>query len=268
MKFSERYGYKAKQTFQLENMDDNLRMDIWNILYENYFHDFTKHHEFSPYYELIKDIWTKIYKLNLENFYYSYPNLNNKYDNLEWFEIYDLIDLILEKNYNKTIVNEFNECLEKNNSAYRIIKNQICRITEKSEIDSIEESIENPNDSVQKHMNKALNLLSDRENPDYENCVKESISAVESLCKIILKENGIKSDNFTLGHALNEMSNSEEINLNADFKDGFKNLFHFTSSTDGMRHGEIKEEDVNFNLAKLMLVTCSAFTNYLQTTYL
>jgi len=284
MKFSEKYGYQSKPPFQIEDMDEHLRMDIWNILYVNFFYEFNENGVKSNFLEIASKIWNNIFRYDYEIFCNGFDirinnqipvfiKLKNSYFKLKWFEIYDLIEIILKNyfenlNLKKEFTNQLNECFERNNAAYRIVNTKIIRITEKCEIYSIEESSNNPHDSVQKHMNKSLNHFSDRENPDYENCVKESISAVESLCKIILKENGIKSDDFTLGHALNEMSKSEEINLNEDFKDGFKNLFHFTSSTDGMRHGGIEEGNVNFDLAKLMLVTCSAFINYLQTSYL
>ena len=38
MKFSERYGYtKPRDIFQLEEMDDALRTDLWNLFYKWYY---------------------------------------------------------------------------------------------------------------------------------------------------------------------------------------------------------------------------------------
>jgi hypothetical protein len=45
-------------------------------------------------------------------------------------------------------------------------------------------------DAVSEHLNTAIGFLSDRKNPDYRNSIKESISAVESLMKILA---GVKS---------------------------------------------------------------------------
>jgi hypothetical protein len=44
---------------------------------------------------------------------------------------------------------------------------------------------------------------------------------------------------------------------------GFKNLFRYTSDEDGVRHAAKDEPTVSFDEAKFMLVTCSAFVNYL-----
>ncbi len=88
---------------------------------------------------------------------------------------------------------------EKENYAYRIINNEITAITSEQEIQSIEDALENTNQysGVQQHLNQALKLMSDRQNPDYRNSIKESISAVESICKIVTNE-----DKATLGKAL------------------------------------------------------------------
>ena len=80
-----------------------------------------------------------------------------------------------------------NDCLEIENSAYRVINYQITPITSEQEIQSIEDALENthPYTGIQQHLNQALKLMSDRQKPDYRNSIKESISAVESICKIV-----------------------------------------------------------------------------------
>lgn len=52
---------------------------------------------------------------------------------------------------------------------------------------------------VKTHLRRALELLSDRENPDYRNSIKEPISAVESLSKVIAEKS-----NASLSKALEE----------------------------------------------------------------
>ena len=51
-------------------------------------------------------------------------------------------------------------------------------------------------------MQKALELYSDRQKPDYENSVKESISSVESMCSIIT---GLSGGAATLGNTLKKL---------------------------------------------------------------
>ena len=45
---------------------------------------------------------------------------------------------------------------------------------------------------------------------------------------------------------------------------GFLALYGYTSDESGIRHGGIDFTNVNFEDAKYMLVSCSAFVNYLM----
>ena len=68
----------------------------------------------------------------------------------------------------------------------RFVSGQIVPITDELEIREIEQACKTPFDGARTQLQKALGFLSDRENPDYKNCVKESISAVESVCKVMI----------------------------------------------------------------------------------
>ena len=51
--------------------------------------------------------------------------------------------------------------------------------------------------------------------------------------------------------------------IHGALKEAFDHLYGYTSSEEGIRHGSIKESEVDFDIAKFMLVSCSAFVNYL-----
>ena len=145
-------------------------------------------------------------------------------------------------------------------SAYRFVGENITAITDETEIKAIEETIEMARETkltgVREHLKTALSMLSDRKNPDYRNSVKESISAVESLAQIIAD----KSD-ATLGEALKIIEN--KTYLHGALKKGFISIYGYTSDEDGIRHAMLKESKVDFEDAKYMIVSCSAFINYL-----
>jgi hypothetical protein len=109
---------------------------------------------------------------------------------------------------------------------------------------------------VSKHIDTALKLLSDKQNPDYRNSMKESISAVEAVCKIIAK-----NENTTLGPALDAVA--VKTKLHQRLRDGFKALYAYTSDTHGIRHALKDDDQPEAEDAKFMLVSCSAFVNYL-----
>jgi hypothetical protein len=55
------------------------------------------------------------------------------------------------------------------------------------------------------------------------------------------------------------------MSLNKNLKEAFRNLYHYTSSAEGIRHaiGFTEEPNLNYEDAKFMLIACSAFINFL-----
>jgi hypothetical protein len=142
-------------------------------------------------------------------------------------------------------------------SAYRFLKGVITRITEKEEIKEIEEALEGSYTTVKTHLRRSLELLSDRETPDYRNSIKESISAVESLVANVLGEKG-----GTLGQLLKKMDT--DLKLHPALKTSFSNLYGYTSDEGGIRHALMENSVNDFHDAKFMLVVCSAFVNFVN----
>ena len=157
---------------------------------------------------------------------------------------------------------ELNALFEEEFVGYRMIAHEITPITNEVEINEIKTSLDIEFEGCKSHIKKGLSLLSDREKPDYKNSIKESISAVESICQIICKD-----DKATLGKALNKLEESG-IKLHRSLKEAFSKLYGYTSDEGGIRHAEgLFESNVSFEDAKFMLVTCCAFVNYLVGVY-
>ena len=111
--------------------------------------------------------------------------------------------------------------------------------------------------TVQIHLRRALELFSDRNNPDYRNSIKEFISAIESFC-IIFTGNS----KATLEQALKEIEKNHE--LHPALKNSFSSLYGYTSDSNGIRHSLLDESTLSQEDAKFILVACSAFVNYLS----
>lgn len=153
-----------------------------------------------------------------------------------------------------------NECFEKEYVGYRFVDRIIVPISDQNEITEIEETLGCRYDAVRKHISKANILLADRDNPDYENSIKESISAVEAICEILT---GIKGKEATLGKLLKKLEENGVI-IHAGLKSAFNTLYGYTSDANGIRHaGDIGGKSSTFEEAKFMLVSCCAFVNYL-----
>jgi hypothetical protein len=53
------------------------------------------------------------------------------------------------------------------------------------------------------------------------------------------------------------------IPMHPSLKSAFQNLYGYTSDANGIRHALLEEANLDFEDAKFMLVSCSAFVNYL-----
>ena len=111
-------------------------------------------------------------------------------------------------------------------------------------------------DGAHHHLQTALSLLAKKPEPDYRNSIKESISAVESVARVLGKESS-----KGLSDALDELS--KKANIHGALRAGFNSLYGYTSDKDGIRHALLDEPSVGFDDAKYMVVSCSAFVNYL-----
>ena len=155
-------------------------------------------------------------------------------------------------------VDSVNAILKEELSGYRFISGRIVQITSEEGIAAIEQALSIPDSlkPVRDHLSQSLSLLSDKKAPDYRKSIKESISAVESLSKIITKQN-----KATLGPALNAVE--KQTKLHGVLKEAFQKLYGYTSDAQGIRHALMDEATLDIEDAKFRLVSCSEFVNYL-----
>lgn len=179
-------------------------------------------------------------------------------------EVLDIIWFVCEWLYNNIVPQTdafyemFNSVFEQESVGYRFVDTKIVAITDENEIAEINMACNCKFDGCKSHMKKAVGFLADMENKDYKNSIKESISAVESVCQIIVGD-----DKATLGQALKVLKNNG-LNLHSALERAMSALYGYTSDEGGIRHCEgLFESNVSFEEAKFMLVSCSAFLNYL-----
>src|SRR5205814_4142658 len=99
--------------------------------------------------------------------------------------------------------------------------------------------------------------MSDRKNPDYRNSIKEAISAVEATCGMISGK-----PKATLGDALKVLR--EKGSVHPALEKAFSAIYGYTSDANGIRHALTEESNLTFSDAKFMVISCSAFVNYLR----
>lgn len=158
------------------------------------------------------------------------------------------------------IIQAVNLVLERELSGYRFVDGIFTDITDEQEVAMLEEALNDDEyPGVKAHLRRALELLSDRENPDYRNSIKESISAVESISKVIAKK-----PNASLSKALEEIDRRGKVKIHTALREGFMKLYSYTSNEYGIRHAMLDEPDLSADDAKYFLLSCTSFINYLK----
>lgn len=263
--FSHRKGLKKVRTaVQVDSIDGTLRNRLWNVFKTSYLDNIHFPAFLTAFGQFMRTFWDNYLKATFDTMPTGtssiYTTIMKYFFNCEWYEVYDFLEFFVNnfpiKTANDRFISACNNVLEQDLSAYRFVGGQITQITSEDEIVEIEEALETPLKPVKAHLEKSLELLSDRKSPDYRNSIKESISAVEAICRIIAKD-----EKATLGKALDLIE--EKVGLHGALKNAFSNLYGYTSSAEGIRHSLLDESTLSFEDAKFMLVSCSAFINYL-----
>lgn len=266
MVFSTRYGYKNVKP-QIETASDTLKRRIVAAFYKEEFDSYDTM-DWSGYTTGIEDMMIEM------GVPYEFPKNEiikqrnavalQKYilESKEWYLIFDFIERYLMLSDSTTVekmVPLFNRILEEEVSGYRILDRQVVPITNQAELSTIQGAYSTKYDSVNTHITKALTLYADRKTPDYENSIKESISAVEAMCCIITGMTGAQA---TLGKAIKKLKESG-VHIHSAMENAFSSLYGYTSDENGIRHGGIDFTSAPAEDTKYMLVSCSAFVNYL-----
>lgn len=242
--FSERYGYKPVRSAlgQFESMDDGLRVAIWNYLYA--YHLIPGH---EPAYgrtnQTVRYFWAEFMKKPLDAFdsFTALVDIRYWYDNAaEWYEIYDVLEF-----FSSAHPERINDILAREGSAYRAVDGRIVPITSPEEIIAVEEAA-----TASGRIQKAIELLASRQNPDVENIIKESMLAVEYAVKDATGEDVAKG--------------LEKIAMHSQLAQAWKNMYHWASQEPGVRHAAPEQSQVGMAEARYVLVAASAFVNYLK----
>lgn len=273
MDFSQRMGYlPASKVIQTDSIDMELRNMLWNVLSQCYWNDFDPPYhsssaiEGSNYETFSIRLYHAYYKTTIDNIPRGWveftERLKNDFLSSVWHRAYSLLEFIyenapMEGDNDEHFITLCNKIFETENSAYRFVAGKITPITSSEEINEIERAIASSDQyaGVRTHLQTSLGFLTDKQNPDYRNSIKESISAVESLVKHL-----VGNPSATLDGGLKVLEKSHK--LHPALKKAFSSLYGYTNDSDGIRHALMENSELTQADARFMLICCSAFINF------
>src|SRR5664279_703297 len=198
MTFSERNGYAEVRTIaQLESMDDRLRMALWNTLYQLYFADWETFESRGS--RLTRAVWTELLHADLARVPESPAAAGGHFKELvlkgEWHVVYDLLELVIDANdwfAPADLTETLNTVLSRHLAGYRMVQGKAAPVTDSAEVAEVTAALALPDRfaAARGHLDTALALFSDREEPNYANSIKESMSAVESMVLVVTGKKG------------------------------------------------------------------------------
>lgn len=282
--FSERYGYvKPVEVLHRDMVEPELANSLCSCydMLSRGFNRLTA--KLEDYEELEKYLWVDFLHKRHDDFYH-FGYGNNEVvattfiqdPSVPWFRKFDMIEKTLEyldKAYINTprgtdrqfqqvivaFVRNLNHFFKDLNYGYRIVDNLVVPVSSDEEVEAVKAAINSSKDNVRVHLHSALELYSKRPDADYRNSIKESISAIEAFCREQTGES-------TLGPALKKLGDKGVV-IPKMLTVAFEKLYAYTNQSDnGIRHALMDDDGIYVpgqEEAMFMLVSCSAFLNYL-----
>jgi hypothetical protein len=187
-------------------------------------------------------------------------------EKLPWDRVYDLLEyaVAMANTWKQLPIQETlaqaNVLLAREHSGYRFVAGQLSPIIDSAEIEEIERATHRTSktglEGVREHLTNALTLFGKRPKADYRNAIKEAISAVEGLVKLV---GGSRSGGL---HAALE-AGSSKLKMHPALKSALEKLYAYASDAEGVRHAIVEESTVDETEARFMIITCSAIVNLL-----
>ena len=267
--FSEREGFVQPKFVQIDDLDDDARMALYNA-YQSMSQHIPYDYRADQYWQTVVPQFLKMEmwhagsdgdgasgeaKMRIKRIFFECP----------WYESFDLIEFIYpiwghcltkcgRNNRIPLFKAAINQALEQENVGFRFLEGKFASIQSQEEQETIERAMDAPYAGARKQIRRAVSLFSARPNPDYANSIKDSIGAVESICEEISGEKGFSAAVNNLG-----------ISMHPAFQRAAKQLYGFTSDDAGIRHAATGEPPLQVNqaTARYMLIVCSAMVNFI-----
>ncbi len=279
MRWSERQGLREVRTLQTDGMDERLRIRLWNALQRSFLanldtEEWANEDGFNysfmavkeKYQEFLADLWDTFAR-PLD----TLPKdprevvtaIKRWFAKCDWLDTYDILVFCVQhlpQQEAEDLARTANTALDGERSPWRFTRGMLTRRLGEAEEAAVDGALDasEPYPEIGQQLRNALRMFSSRLEPDYPNCIKEAISAVETLTKMISG-----NPNADMGAAMRVIRGKKLIPIHACLTSGMEKLYLYAceEARHGLKPGQERTPDVAD--AQYMLATCSACISYL-----
>lgn len=262
LSFEQREGLSALPSqLQRGEISRELRAKLWACVYDairpSLSHIYQGH---GQWYEILRDVHVERAHRRVDQFRasQSIEQLGATFDSGSYDKVYGWLDFVIQHSRCPgDLAKRINVILVNGRSAYRIIGGVIAPLGSEQDAANFERSLQDTSvttfSGAHSHLRQAASKLT---NGSFADSVRESISAVESVARV-LEPSG------EFSKALQQLEN--KIAIHPALKKGFSAIYGYTSDQQGIRHAllDSAEAVVDETDAIFFLGACASFVSYL-----
>jgi hypothetical protein len=262
--FSKRYNLRpTPEGLMYEGVPERARVGLYHLV-ERFFGD--------EYQKSYLDVYTEIcvaLRIPCErglNNYGASIITERLIKNCEWYEFYDVCEVIWANPYSKysrhqeEFTEQLNTLLEEERLGFKLREGKIEKVGSgfiDAKVQEVRYLLKEPEfKGADEQFEKAIGHLNVRPNPDVENCVKDAIGAIESVGRIL-----VKNDKALLDDIIKNFANKGVIPKPLD--QVIQKLYAYRGDQPGVAHGLVGESKVTIDEAEFVLATSAAAILYL-----
>lgn len=184
--------------------------------------------------------------------------------NCHWWQFYDVCELLWQglegKREKDSLSNEINTLFREEHLGFELRDGKVEKTGSAFTDARVKEArylLKEPEfKGADEHFEKALKALNTRPNPDVENCIKDAVSAIESVGRI-----SVNDDKALLSDIIKSMARSKIIPKPLD--EAIQKVYAYRGDQPGVAHGLVGTSKVTIAEAEFVLAMSAAIIIYL-----
>lgn len=263
--FSKRYGLRpTPQGLMYEDVPERARVGLYHIVKQF----FEKGYSYLGLYRVLCialriPVNRKVEVSSSQDFRASLE-IEQLIVSCQWWQFYDICEILWEglksKDDKNNLSEEIDTLFREEHLGFELRDGKVEKIGSGFIDARIEEArylLKEPEfKGADKHFEKAMKALNARPNPDVENCVKDAVSAIESVGRIIVND-----EKALLSDIIKEMAKNKTIPKPLD--EAIQKIYAYRGDQPGVAHGLVGTSKVTIDEAEFVLAMSAAIIIYL-----